>query len=129
MQNNNIITIVAHPTQGAKDSATQEEYLLAKFLYNTIDDTYECPQGETLKTTGDGIKKRDAQSKVDTNLRNTVLQLVKPARKHLCTSRTGGREIDRSEYAAAVEENNKRYQKIHNCIELGRRLTNISLVR
>jgi hypothetical protein len=31
--------------------------------------------------------------------------------KHLCTSRTGGREIDRSEYAAAVEENNKRYQK------------------
>jgi hypothetical protein len=81
MQNNNIITIVAHPTPGrAKDSATQEEYLLAKFLYNTIDDTYECPQGETLKTTEDGIKKRDAQSKVDTNLRNTVLQLVKPAR-------------------------------------------------
>jgi hypothetical protein len=36
MQNNNIITIVAHPTPGrAKDSATQEEYLLAKFLYNT----------------------------------------------------------------------------------------------
>jgi hypothetical protein len=28
----------------------------------------------------DGIKKPDAQSKVDTNLRNTVLQLVKPAR-------------------------------------------------
>jgi hypothetical protein len=64
----------------AKDSATQEEYLLAKFLYNTIDDTYECPQGETLKLREDGIKKRDAQSKVDTNLRNTVLQLVKPAR-------------------------------------------------
>jgi hypothetical protein len=64
----------------AKDSATQEEYLLAKFLYNTIDDTYECPQGETLKTTGRWHKKTDAQSKVDTNLRNTVLQLVKPAR-------------------------------------------------
>jgi hypothetical protein len=41
----------------AKDSATQEEYLLAKFLYNTIDDTYECPQGETLKTTGRWHKK------------------------------------------------------------------------
>jgi hypothetical protein len=26
--------------------------------------------------------------------------------------RTAGREIDRSEYADAVEENNKRYQKI-----------------
>ncbi|MFD2909681.1 transposase [Flavobacterium ardleyense] len=31
--------------------------------------------------------------------------------KHLCTSRTGGREIDRSEYADAVEENNQRYQE------------------
>jgi hypothetical protein len=80
MQNNNIIIIVTSYPGRRADSATQEEYLLAKFLYNTIDDTYECPQGETLKTTEDGIKKRDAQSKVDTNLRNTVLQLVKPAR-------------------------------------------------
>ncbi|SHG61981.1 Transposase DDE domain-containing protein, partial [Flavobacterium micromati] len=31
--------------------------------------------------------------------------------KDLCTSRTGGREIDRSQYADAVEENNKRYQE------------------
>jgi hypothetical protein len=45
------------PPGRAKDSATQEEYLLAKFLYNTIDDTYECPQGETLKTTGRWHKK------------------------------------------------------------------------
>jgi hypothetical protein len=45
----------------AKDSATQEEYLLAKFLYNTIDDTYECPQGETLKLREDGIKPHRAK--------------------------------------------------------------------
>ncbi|WP_418264768.1 transposase [Flavobacterium faecale] len=31
--------------------------------------------------------------------------------KHLCTSRAGGREIDRSEYADVVEENNQRYQE------------------
>jgi adenine-specific DNA glycosylase len=31
--------------------------------------------------------------------------------KSQCTSRTGGREIDRSEYADAVEENNKRYHE------------------
>lgn len=31
--------------------------------------------------------------------------------KHLCTARaSGGREIDRSEYADAVEENTKRYK-------------------
>ena len=31
--------------------------------------------------------------------------------KHLCTARPAGREIDRSQYAQAVEENNKRYQE------------------
>lgn len=30
--------------------------------------------------------------------------------KDLCTSRKGGREIDRSEYAQAVEENHQRYK-------------------
>ena len=29
----------------------------------------------------------------------------------MCTSRAAGREIDRSQYADAVEENNKRYQE------------------
>jgi hypothetical protein len=53
-----ISSLLSHILPGrAKDSATQEEYLLAKFLYNTIDDTYECPQGETLKTTGRWHKK------------------------------------------------------------------------
>ena len=31
--------------------------------------------------------------------------------KELCTSRKGGREIDRSQYATSVEENNKRYKE------------------
>ena len=31
--------------------------------------------------------------------------------KSLCTSRSGGRELDRSEYADAVEENNQRYRE------------------
>jgi transposase len=112
-KNNNIITIVAHPTPGrAKDSATQEEYLLAKFLYNTIDDTYECPQGETLQTTGRWHKKtgRTEQSGYQFKKYRTPACKACPV-KHLCTSRTGGREIDRSEYAAAVEENNKRYRE------------------
>jgi hypothetical protein len=53
-------------------TATQEEYLLAKFLYNTIDDTYECPQGETLKRyEGVWPKNRTHRDKVDTNFRNT----------------------------------------------------------
>ena len=30
--------------------------------------------------------------------------------KHLCTTRSAGREIDRIQYVQSVEENNKRYQ-------------------
>jgi hypothetical protein len=101
--------------------------LLAKFLYNTIDDT-ECPQGETLKTTGRWHKKtgRTEQSGYQFKKYRTPACKACPV-KHLCTSRTGGREIDRSEYAAAVEENNKRYRENPQLYRTGRRLTNISL--
>jgi hypothetical protein len=45
------------------------------------------------------------------------------SRKHLCTSRAAGREIDRSQYADAVEENNKRY---HENAQLYRKRQEIS---
>lgn len=110
---NNITTIVAHPTPGrSKESATQPEYLVAQFQYNKSDDTYKCPQGATLKTTGRWHKKsgRTEQSGYQFKKYRTPACKECPV-KHLCTIRTGGREIDRSEYADAVEENNKRYQE------------------
>jgi len=112
-KDNNITTIVAHPTPGrAKDSTTQPAYLVAKFQYNKIDDSYTCPQGKILKTTGRWHKKsgRTEQSGYQFKKYRTSSCKECPV-KHLCTSRTGGREIDRSEYADAVEENNKRYQE------------------
>ena len=107
----NITTIVAHPEQGkSNENGTQPDYLVAKFKYNAADDTYTCPQGETLKTTGSWHKKsRDKDSYQFKKYRTPACKDC-PV-KHLCTSRTGGREIDRSEYADAVEENNKRYQE------------------
>jgi hypothetical protein len=55
---NNITTILAHPTpRTSKESVTQPHYLVAKFIYNKIDDSYTCPQRETLKTTGRSHKK------------------------------------------------------------------------
>ena len=109
----NITTIVAHPTPGrSKESTIQPEYLVAKFQYNKSDDTYICPQGETLKTTGRWHKKsgRTEQSGYQFKKYRTPACKECPV-KHLCTSRSAGREIDRSEYADAVEENNKRYQE------------------
>ena len=109
----NITTIVAHPTPGrSKESTIQPEYLVAQFQYNKSDDTYTCPQGEILKTTGRWHKKsgRTEQSGYQFKKYRTPACKECPV-KHLCTSRTAGREIDRSEYADAVEENNKRYQE------------------
>lgn len=107
----NITTIVAHPEQGkSNENGTQPDYLVAKFKYNTADDSYTCPQGETLKTTGRWHKKtRDKDSYQFKKYRTPACKDC-PV-KHLCTSRKGGREIDRSQYADAVEENNKRYQE------------------
>ncbi|MGA9638735.1 transposase, partial [Flavobacterium sp.] len=112
-KNHNITTIVAHPTPGrARGSATQPEYLVAQFQYNKSDDTYTCPQGDTLKTTGRWHKKsgRTEQSGYQFKKYRTSACKECPV-KHLCTARPAGREIDRSEYADAVEENNKRYQE------------------
>jgi transcription elongation factor Elf1 len=47
--------------------------------------------------------------------------------KDQCTSRKGGREIDRSQYADAVEENQSAINPTHNCIANDKRLTNTSL--
>lgn len=108
-----ITTIVAHPTPGrSKESATQLEYLVAQFQYNRSVDTYTCPQGEILKTTGRWHKKsgRTQQSGYQFKKYRTPACKDCPV-KSLCTSRSAGREIDRSEYADAVEENNKRYQE------------------
>lgn len=109
----NITTIVAHPTPGiSKESATQPDYLVAKFIYNKADDTYICPQGATLKTTGRWHKKtgRTEQSGYQFKKYRTAACKQCPV-KHLCTARPAGREIDRSEYADAIEENNQRYRE------------------
>jgi len=112
-KDNNITTIVAHQEQGkSNENGTQPDYFVSKFVYNKDNDTYTCPQGETLKTTGSWHKKtgRTENSGYQFKKYRTTACKECPV-KHLCTSRTGGREIDRSQYSDAVEENNKRYQE------------------
>jgi transposase len=112
-KDHNITTIVAQPAQGkSNENGTQPEYFVSKFVYNIQTDTYTCPQGKTLKTTGRWHKKsgRTEQSGYQFKKYRTPSCKECPV-KDLCTSRKGGREIDRSQYADAVEENNKRYQE------------------
>jgi len=109
---NNITTIVAVPEQGkSNENGTQPEYLVSHFTYNKQDNTYTCPQKQTLTTTGSWHKKtgRTEESGYMFQKYRTSACKTCPA-KDLCTSRKGGREIDRSQYADAVEENHQRYK-------------------
>jgi transposase len=112
-KNHNITTIVAHPDQGkSNENGTQPEYLVSKFSYNKENNTYTCPQGQTLTTTRRWHKKtgRTEESGYMYQKYRTPACKTCPV-KDQCTSRKAGREIDRSQYAEAVEQNQKRYQE------------------
>jgi transposase len=104
----NITTIVAQPEQGKNKERITEDYLISKFQYDQTSDTYTCPQGETLKTTGSWHKKTTDRDSYEFKRYRTAKCRECPV-KQLCTSRMAGRDIDRSQYADAVEENNRRY--------------------
>lgn len=106
----NITTIVAQPEQGkSNENGTTANYLVAQFKYDQTTDTYTCPQGETLHTTGKWHKKSSLKDSYEFKKYRSSKCKECPV-KFLCTSRAAGREIDRSQYADSVEENNKRYQ-------------------
>jgi transposase len=109
----NITTIVAQPDQGkSNENGTQAEYFVSKFTYNKQENTYTCPQGQTLTTTGKWHKKtRDGENTSYLFQKYRTPACKTCPVKEKCTSRKGGREIDRSQYADAVEENNKRYKE------------------
>lgn len=110
---NNIITIVAVPEQGkSNENGTQPAYLVSKFSYNKESNTYTCPQNQTLTTSGKWHKKsRDSENTSYMFQKYRTSACKKCPVKAQCTSRKDGREIDRSEYAEAVEENHKRYKE------------------
>ena len=111
-QQNNITTIVAVPEQGkSNENGTQPEYLVSKFIYNKENNSYTCPEGKTLTTTGSWHKKTGRTEESGYNFQKYRTPACKTCLvKDLCTSRKGGRELDRSQYADAVEENHHRYK-------------------
>lgn len=107
---NNITTICATPALvNSNEKGTTPEYLVTKFSYNKTDDTYTCPQGSILKTTGTWHKKTRERDSYNFKKYRTPDCKNCPV-KNLCTGRAkGGREVDRSEFAEAIENNGLRY--------------------
>ena len=106
------ITTIVAPSEivNSNEKGTTQAYMVTQFVYNAEDDTYTCPQGSTLKTTGTWHKKSRERDSYSFKKYRTPDCKTCPV-KHLCTGRaSGGREIDRSQYAQAVEENNTRYK-------------------
>jgi radical SAM protein with 4Fe4S-binding SPASM domain len=109
-KDNNIATICAQAgIVNSNEHGTTPDYLVNKFVYHANEDTYTCPQGSTLTTTGTWHKKTRERDSYQFKKYRTPDCKTCPV-KSLCTGRADGRrEIERSQYAQAVEENAQRY--------------------
>jgi transposase len=111
-QNLGINTLVAMAELvNSNDHGTQPEYMVSKFIYHKETDTYTCPAGQTLATKGTWHqKKRERNISYNFKKYRTSACTSCPV-KDKCTGRQDGRrEIERSEYAEAVEKNNENYR-------------------
>ena len=108
---NNISTICAQQAiVNSNEKGTTPDYLVTNFTYNKDADTYTCPETQILKTTGTWHTKVSEGNNYKFKKYRTPACKLCPV-KHLCTGRSkGGREIDRSEFAQAVELNAERYK-------------------
>jgi transposase len=110
-QKNDITTIVAESVKvNSNEHGTTPDYLVDKFEYNNQDDSYTCPQGHKLTTSGSWHKKTRERDSYQFKKYRTSACKTCPM-KHLCTGRKdGGREIERSQYAGAVGINKNNYR-------------------
>lgn len=107
---NQIITYVS-PKEPASNNP--DIFSITRFIYNPENNTYSCPAGEMLTTNGTwhthssrGNKSAFKFQRYNTNKCKTCT--LKPQ----CTkSKNKGRDIDRSEFAAYVEENSRRVKQ------------------
>lgn len=112
-KDNNITTICAQQEiVNSNGKGTTPEYLVTKFIYNEEADTYTCPAGKTLRTKGTWHHKQRTERSIGYQFKKYRTPDCKTCPvKHLCTGKAkGGREIERSEFAKAVEENAQRYK-------------------
>lgn len=95
-----------------KDSAAGDSgvFHVTDFVYNKQDDSYTCPAGETMRTNGT-CHSHSGKTKTPAFRfqRYTTPACKNCAIRQQCTkAKANGRCIERSEYAGAIEQNNRR---------------------
>lgn len=110
-QKSGVTTIVAQQEiVNSNAKGTTPDYLVTQFTYNKESDTYTCPQNQTLRSTGTIHTKHREHSSHKFKKYRTPACKTCPV-KHHCTVRPEGREIERGEYAEALDLNNKNYKE------------------
>jgi transposase len=107
-----ILTYVPQTYNRSEEAIPVKGYRAEDFTYHPKTDTYTCPEEHTLTTNGHWYQKvyiRNEKTKSISLFKHykTDKCLQCPV-MHLCTVLKRGRVIERSQYAEAVEKNNKR---------------------
>lgn len=108
---NNITTYVS---PRASSTNNKELYPVEKFTYDKDSDTYTCPEGKELRTNGVWYRHSDSRKGRESYRfkRYLTIHCKQCQQRGKCTKSTrGGRAIDRSEYAEALEANNRRVEQ------------------
>jgi len=105
-----IHAIVAVPPFSGASHAPDLNYDVEHFDYDPETDTYTCPQGHTLSTTGYWHQAKNNAGEVSYRFRNYTTPKCKTCEvRPLCTkSAANGKQVRRSEYAENIENNKKR---------------------
>lgn len=111
--------LVAVPDIASSSTAPNPAYNVTNFKYNAEDNTYTCPQGETLRTNENWYKKsRNAKGR-----KKQKPILIQHFKTHACKTcpvydlcirskdKNRGRVIERSAYAHLIEKNKKRVKE------------------
>ena len=101
-----INAIVAIPE--ITSNAPNTKYNVANFQYNKENNTYTCPENETLTTNGSWYVKNQGKYRTDIRIRQYKTKACKNCTKlNECTknTRNRGRVIERNEYADYIEQN------------------------
>jgi transposase len=91
---------------GVASFAPHDDYNFDKFVYNESNDTYTCPQQQTLTTNGNWYQKSKQRYIYFVKHYKTNSCLTCPALEH-CTKNKKGRLLERSEYQPYMEQNKK----------------------
>lgn len=107
-QEDGVTTIVAFKAHvDGQQNGPHPAYYVEHFTYNKEQDHYTCPEGNVLTTTGSLHNKSRENSPYQFKKYRTAACKTCPL-KQRCTGRKSGREIERSQYQDAVDNNNER---------------------